>query len=235
MVTTESDAGATTYKIPSHADFLIAYRWGAWRRDRDLSPRSFINPMTSISSTVPGFYSWRNTTQGSWFIQVQLLAMSYSSSGSIGLYLFIPGILSRHPEGGSQQRPSFNPHKVIMDRDLSPMSLIVNIVCVPGWQGRSRSTSSPTCRLTSGCTRRSRSRAWRACWPGTSSSPGSDQWTKPVNQCIIILRDTRLAFLLDWSRILVLNYQANIGLSIILSTSYLYVVIILSTFRNTDN
>lgn len=45
MVTTESDAGATTYKIPSHADFLIAY------------------------STVPGFYSWRNTTQGSWFIQ----------------------------------------------------------------------------------------------------------------------------------------------------------------------
>ena len=26
MVTTESDAGATTYKIPSHADFLIAYR-----------------------------------------------------------------------------------------------------------------------------------------------------------------------------------------------------------------
>lgn len=45
MVTTESDAGATTYKIPSHADFLIAY------------------------STVPGFYSWRNTTQGSWFVQ----------------------------------------------------------------------------------------------------------------------------------------------------------------------
>jgi len=47
MVTTESDAsaGTTTYKIPSHADFLIAY------------------------STVPGFYSWRNTTQGSWFIQ----------------------------------------------------------------------------------------------------------------------------------------------------------------------
>ena len=34
-----------SYKIPSHADFLIAY------------------------STVPGFYSWRNTTAGSWFIQ----------------------------------------------------------------------------------------------------------------------------------------------------------------------
>lgn len=32
-------------KIPSHADFLIA------------------------CSTVPGFYSWRNTSEGSWFIQ----------------------------------------------------------------------------------------------------------------------------------------------------------------------
>jgi len=41
----ETDAGAQTYKIPAHADFLIAY------------------------STIPGFYSWRNTTAGSWFIQ----------------------------------------------------------------------------------------------------------------------------------------------------------------------
>lgn len=42
---TETDANATSYKIPSHADFLIAY------------------------STIPGFYSWRNTTAGSWFVQ----------------------------------------------------------------------------------------------------------------------------------------------------------------------
>jgi caspase 7 len=42
---TQTDAGSTTYKIPSHADFLIGY------------------------STIPGFYSWRNTTAGSWFIQ----------------------------------------------------------------------------------------------------------------------------------------------------------------------
>ena len=28
--------------------------------------------------------------------------------------VIIPGILSRHPEGGAQQRPSFNPDKVIM-------------------------------------------------------------------------------------------------------------------------
>lgn len=34
-----------SFTLPNHADFLIAY------------------------STIPGFYSWRNTTNGSWFIQ----------------------------------------------------------------------------------------------------------------------------------------------------------------------
>lgn len=44
--TTETDSNATqSYSIPVHADFLIAY------------------------STVPGYYSWRNTTKGSWFMQ----------------------------------------------------------------------------------------------------------------------------------------------------------------------
>ena len=44
---TETDSGGSSmsYKIPTHADFLIAY------------------------STIPGFYSWRNTTKGSWFMQ----------------------------------------------------------------------------------------------------------------------------------------------------------------------
>lgn len=44
----QTDSGSTNesdYKIPNHADFLIAY------------------------STIPGFYSWRNTTKGSWFMQ----------------------------------------------------------------------------------------------------------------------------------------------------------------------
>ncbi|GBM44898.1 Caspase [Araneus ventricosus] len=42
-----SDSGdeKEALRIPTHADFLIVY------------------------STVPGFYSWRNTTNGSWFIQ----------------------------------------------------------------------------------------------------------------------------------------------------------------------
>lgn len=43
---TETDGESSmSYKIPVHADFLIAY------------------------STIPGFYSWRNTTKGSWFMQ----------------------------------------------------------------------------------------------------------------------------------------------------------------------
>ncbi|XP_059622218.1 caspase-like isoform X2 [Phlebotomus argentipes] len=48
MQRTETDSGSVSsmsYRIPTHADFLIAY------------------------STIPGFYSWRNTTKGSWFIQ----------------------------------------------------------------------------------------------------------------------------------------------------------------------
>ncbi|XP_063697621.1 caspase-like [Culicoides brevitarsis] len=43
--TDSSSTGGLSYKIPNHADFLIAY------------------------STIPGFYSWRNTTKGSWFMQ----------------------------------------------------------------------------------------------------------------------------------------------------------------------
>lgn len=41
--------GSPSYRIPIHADFCIAY------------------------STIPGFYSWRNTSRGSWFIQALCL------------------------------------------------------------------------------------------------------------------------------------------------------------------
>lgn len=39
------DSGAETYRMPLYADFLFAY------------------------STIPGYFSWRNTQRGSWFIQ----------------------------------------------------------------------------------------------------------------------------------------------------------------------
>ncbi|XP_037948387.1 caspase-like [Teleopsis dalmanni] len=42
---TDSASGGMDYKIPLHADYLFAF------------------------STIPGFYSWRNTTNGSWFMQ----------------------------------------------------------------------------------------------------------------------------------------------------------------------
>uniref|UniRef100_A0A182N1J2 Caspase n=1 Tax=Anopheles dirus TaxID=7168 RepID=A0A182N1J2_9DIPT len=43
---TETDgSGGVSYKLPTHADFLFAF------------------------STIPGFYSWRNTQKGSWFMQ----------------------------------------------------------------------------------------------------------------------------------------------------------------------
>lgn len=54
---TETDGQPTvTFRIPTHADFLIAY------------------------STVPGFYSWRNTTRGSWFMQA--LCMELKENGT---------------------------------------------------------------------------------------------------------------------------------------------------------
>lgn len=46
------DSTTTYFKIPSHADFLIAY------------------------STLPGFYSWRNTQDGSWFMQALIRVLS---------------------------------------------------------------------------------------------------------------------------------------------------------------
>eukprot|EP00095_Tigriopus_kingsejongensis_P001510 snap_masked-scaffold220_size252247-processed-gene-0.1 protein:Tk01510 transcript:snap_masked-scaffold220_size252247-processed-gene-0.1-mRNA-1 annotation:"casp1_spofr ame: full" len=61
--TTETDSSALSYKIPSHADFLIGY------------------------STIPGFYSWRNVTAGSWFIQAlcQVLAKEAGSKDLLSI------------------------------------------------------------------------------------------------------------------------------------------------------
>ncbi|KAG9510821.1 Caspase-1, partial [Fragariocoptes setiger] len=47
---------ATYFRIPTYADFLICY------------------------STLPGFYSWRNTQDGSWFIQALVRVLTEYSS-----------------------------------------------------------------------------------------------------------------------------------------------------------
>ena len=58
-ITTSSSRTSTdsfaSYRTPLHADFLLAH------------------------STVAGYYSWRNTVQGSWFIQVHQHHIHFSS------------------------------------------------------------------------------------------------------------------------------------------------------------
>uniref|UniRef100_A0A2A4JRA2 Caspase-1 n=1 Tax=Heliothis virescens TaxID=7102 RepID=A0A2A4JRA2_HELVI len=54
---TETDGSSSaSYKIPVHADFLIVF------------------------STVPGYYSWRNTTRGSWFMQALCDELRYNGT-----------------------------------------------------------------------------------------------------------------------------------------------------------
>lgn len=52
VIGADSLDSAAYLKIPNHADFLIAY------------------------STLPGFYSWRNTQEGSWFMQAVIRVLS---------------------------------------------------------------------------------------------------------------------------------------------------------------
>lgn len=54
---TETDGSSTaSYRIPVFADFLIVF------------------------STVPGYYSWRNTTRGSWFMQALCEELRYNGA-----------------------------------------------------------------------------------------------------------------------------------------------------------
>lgn len=52
VIGADSLDSASYFKIPTHADFLVAY------------------------STIPGFYSWRNTQDGSWFMQAVIKVLS---------------------------------------------------------------------------------------------------------------------------------------------------------------
>ena len=61
MARTMTDSLAT-YRTPLYADFLLAH------------------------STVAGFYSWRNTVSGSWFIQVSTQQLSPS------IYIYISAL-----------------------------------------------------------------------------------------------------------------------------------------------
>ena len=62
---TSTDSFAS-YRTPLHADFLLAH------------------------STVAGYYSWRNTVQGSWFIQVSKTRAHTQTHLPVTRYLALP-------------------------------------------------------------------------------------------------------------------------------------------------
>lgn len=72
--TDSSENQTMNYKIPIHADFLIAYSTipGKLLFGKNLIPYysfSFLNMIIFSILWHLGFYSWRNTTKGSWFMQ----------------------------------------------------------------------------------------------------------------------------------------------------------------------
>lgn len=76
---TETDSpSAVAYKIPTHADFLISYSTVPGHKPTiylENELYSFVNfTLRFLFST--GFYSWRNTTNGSWFVQALCYVLS---------------------------------------------------------------------------------------------------------------------------------------------------------------
>ncbi|XP_054166853.1 caspase-like isoform X2 [Oppia nitens] len=86
-----TDSGNDFYRIPNYADFLIAY------------------------STVPGYYSWRNTTQGSWFIQAltQVLGKYASNMDLLTMMTIVSRIVAYDYESNVPNDPDFHEKKQI--------------------------------------------------------------------------------------------------------------------------
>ncbi|XP_067009140.1 caspase-1 [Anabrus simplex] len=88
---TETDGNPVSYKIPTQADFLIAY------------------------STVPGYYSWRNTTNGSWFMQALCYELKRHgfSLDILTLMTFVNQHVAIDFESNSPQSPTMHNQKQI--------------------------------------------------------------------------------------------------------------------------
>ncbi|XP_077296973.1 death related ICE-like caspase [Arctopsyche grandis] len=89
---TETDGQhSADYKIPVHADFLIAY------------------------STVPGYFSWRNTTRGSWFIQalVEELKAHGTTRDILTLLTFVNQKVALNYESNTPDCPVMHQQKQI--------------------------------------------------------------------------------------------------------------------------
>jgi len=89
MARTMTDSLAT-YRTPLYADFLLAH------------------------STVAGFYSWRNTVSGSWFIQAlgKVMPANYMKEDLVTIMTKVSQVVARDYESNSS-RPEHNNKKQI--------------------------------------------------------------------------------------------------------------------------
>ena len=90
-VDVEVDNGAQSYRIPMQADFLIAY------------------------STIPGYYSWRNTQRGSWFIQAfcEEVCKHWQDHDLLTMLTFVNRRVAFDFESNVPQTPSMHKQKQI--------------------------------------------------------------------------------------------------------------------------
>lgn len=90
-VEVDSDSNATMYRIPLYADFLIAY------------------------STIPGYYSWRNTQKGSWFIQAfcEEIVKHWTEFDFLTILTFVNGRVAFDFESNVPTNPSMHRQKQI--------------------------------------------------------------------------------------------------------------------------
>jgi caspase 7 len=89
---TETDGSSSTqYRIPVHADFLIVF------------------------STVPGYFSWRNTTRGSWFMQALCEELRYSGTDRdiLTLLTFVMQKVALDYESNTPDMPTMHQQKQV--------------------------------------------------------------------------------------------------------------------------
>lgn len=90
-VEVDSDTSNSTYRIPLYADFLVA------------------------CSTIPGYYSWRNTQKGSWFIQALCyqLRENWHQYDLLTILTLVNGMVAFDFESNVPNNPSMHRQKQI--------------------------------------------------------------------------------------------------------------------------
>jgi hypothetical protein len=105
-VVTVHDQGAfASYKVPLHSDFLISH------------------------STISGYYSWRNTAHGSWFIQslIHVINEDVSERDVIAMLTRVNKRVTREYESHSSRRDFNNKKQTPFFYSTLTMKLYLNI------------------------------------------------------------------------------------------------------------